>query len=218
MTADLPDIDPLAEPDVGRPKRPARAAWIGVSAAVAVLLLAIVATGRSNDASPVAAARSAAPAGALPSASEPLDVASSGNAAPVEGSSDGFSVATTSGVSFSVPAGRPTVLFFMTTEGCASCVEEAGALNAVAGRWGDRAAILAIEMVPGTPTEYVDTFAEFMGGLRYPVAVDDGQLVRRFGARTLDTTVVLDGAGREVFRDQVPTDEATLEDALTRAT
>lgn len=215
MPTDPPEYQLLPEPSDDRAtRRPTRAAWAAV-AVVAVLLLAAVATARQDNASPAAAQRDAtSPSAAGPSPSSPAEAA----AAPVEVSGEGFSVATTDGGTFAVPAGRPTVLFFLTTEGCASCIEEGGALNAIAERWGDRAAILGVEMVPGTPTEYIDYFADFMGGLRYPIAIDDGQLVRRFGARTLDTTVVLDGHGREVFRDSVPTDEATLEEALTRAT
>ncbi len=215
MPSDLPEYQLLPEPEE-RPRRgPNRRLWAGV-ALVAVLVLAAVATGRNDDAvtpsGPTAAAELSSPSpsgGPTPPAVAP---------ASVELRGDGFSVATTDGGTFAVPAGRPTVLFFLTTEGCASCVEEGGTLNAIAERWGDRAAILGVEMVPGTPKEYIDAFAEFMGGLRYPIAVDDGQLVQRFGARTLDTTVVLDAQGREVFRDSFPTDEATLEDALARAT
>lgn len=197
-------------------RRPGRAGW-AAAAVVAVLLVAVLATAGQDDASPAATQRSAS------IQEEPLQSPGAANESAAAATAPGevgagFSVVTTGGASFAVPAGRPTVLFFMTTEGCASCAEEAGALEAVARRWGDRAAILAVEMVPGTPVEYVDAFAEFMGGLRYPFAVDDGQLVRRFGARALDTTVVLDGQGREVFRDSVPTDEATLDDALNQAT
>lgn len=215
MPTDLPEYELLPEPEDDRPRpRARRGGWVAAAvAAIAVVMLAVVATGQ-NDAPP-AAQPGSGPGAALPSSSASPDAGAA--AAPAAVSDDGFSVATTDGGTFAVPAGRPTVLFFLTTEGCASCIEEGGALNAIAERWGDRAAILGVEMVPGTPTEYIEYFAEYMGGLRYPIAVDDGQLVRRFGARTLDTTVVLDGQGREVFRDSVPTDEATLEEALTRA-
>lgn len=145
----------------------------------------------------------------------PTPPAATGSALRFDGHT--FAIATISGEAFRVPAGRPTVLFFMNTEGCGECAEEAGALDSIAEQRPGEVAILAVEMVPGTPRESLEGFSESLGGLDYALAVDDGQLVRRFGARALSTTVVLDGAGREVFRDAVSSDETTLTRALARA-
>jgi thiol-disulfide isomerase/thioredoxin len=112
---------------------------------------------------------------------------------------------------------KPTVLFFMTSEGCGACLEEAAALNRLAPTWGDAVDVVGIEIVPGTPDSYLQAFSAAVGGVSFPLAVDDGQLVDRFDVQALDTTVVLDRHGREVFRDTVPSDESTLRQAVARA-
>ncbi len=114
-------------------------------------------------------------------------------------------------------ASKPTVLFFMTSEGCGACLEEAAALNRLAPTWGDAVDVVGVEMVPGTPDSYLQAFSAAVGDLSFPLAVDDGQLVDRFDVQALDTTVVLDRHGREVFRDTVPSDETTLRQAVARA-
>jgi thiol-disulfide isomerase/thioredoxin len=114
-------------------------------------------------------------------------------------------------------ASRPTVFFFMTSEGCGACLEEAASLNRLAPPWGDAVDVVGVEMVPGTPDSYLEAFSAAVGGLSFPLAVDDGRLVDRFDVQALDTTVVLDRHGREVFRDTVPSYETTLRRAVARA-
>jgi thiol-disulfide isomerase/thioredoxin len=114
-------------------------------------------------------------------------------------------------------ASKPTVLFFMTSEGCGACMEEAAALNRLAPTWGNAVDVVGVEMVPGTPDSYLQAFSAAVGGLSFPLAVDDGRLVDRFDVQAVDTTVVLDRHGREVFRDAVPSDETTLRQAVARA-
>src|SRR5207253_560983 len=50
-----------------------------------------------------------------------------------------LSVKTISGSTFSLPAGKPAVVFFMTGE-CGSCIAGAKALDAVERQYGDRVA------------------------------------------------------------------------------
>jgi thiol-disulfide isomerase/thioredoxin len=127
-----------------------------------------------------------------------------------------WAIHTADGDTLTLPS-KPTVLFFMTSEGCGACMEEAAALNRLTPGWGDAVDVVGIEIVPGTPDSYLQAFSAAVGGLSFPLAVDDGQLVDRFDVQALDTTVVLDRDGREVFRDTVPSDEATLRQAVARA-
>ncbi len=127
-----------------------------------------------------------------------------------------WAIHTADGDTLTLPS-KPTVLFFMTSEGCGACMEEAAALNRLTPGWGDAVDVVGIEMVPDTPDSYLQAFSAAVGGLSFPLAVDDGHLVDRFDVQALDTTVVLDRHGREVFRDTVPSDEATLRQAVARA-
>lgn len=127
-----------------------------------------------------------------------------------------FSAATTSGSTFSLPAGKPTAVFFMAGW-CGTCLPEAEALAAIDKELGDRVAIVAVS---ADPTDSVDALRHFAGeaAADYGFVHDkEGALVTAFGVRALDTTFVLDAAGRIVFRDAVPTDEATLRQWLDRA-
>ena len=127
-----------------------------------------------------------------------------------------FSVATTTGSTFSLPAGKPAALFFMAGW-CGSCLPEAEALAAIDREFGDRVAIVAIS---ADPTDSPDALRRFAGeaAAGYGFVHDkEGALVTAFGVRSLDTTVVVDKAGRIVFRDAVPSDEATLRRSLARA-
>ncbi len=127
-----------------------------------------------------------------------------------------WAIHTADGDTLTLPS-KPTVLFFMTSEGCGACMEEAAALNRLTPGWGDAVDVVGVEMVPDTPDNYLQAFSAAVGGLSFRLAVDDGHLVDRFDVQALDTTVVLDRHGREVFRDTVPSDEATLRQAVARA-
>lgn len=123
-------------------------------------------------------------------------------------------VRTLSGTDFSVPAGRPTVLFFMAGW-CDTCLPEAKALDHIQRDFGDRIAILAVDADPSDSLPTLQGFIRAAGSPAYPFAQDThGELVTAFSARTLDTTVITDAAGKIVFRDAVPSDEATLRAAL----
>lgn len=127
-----------------------------------------------------------------------------------------LSVKTISGSAFSVPAGKPTVLFFMTGE-CASCIEGARALDTIERQYGDRLAVLAVDMDPGATTAAVQAFAEAAGSPRYSFARDpDGRMVGAFAVRALDTVVITDAGGAVVYRGVSP-DQASLRAALGKA-
>lgn len=43
-----------------------------------------------------------------------------------------------------------------------------------------------------------------------PTVIDSGDIVRRLGVKALETTIILDRNGEEIFRDATITDAATL--------
>ncbi len=127
-----------------------------------------------------------------------------------------FTAATTTGSSFALPAGKPAVVFFMAGW-CASCYPEAQALARIQEQYGDKLAILAVSPDPSDSLPAIREFAE-RAGARYGFAHDaTGTLAQALGVRALDTTVVVDAAGRVVYRDGYPTDERTLRSALSKA-
>ncbi len=187
---------------------------LALSAALALTLLAVVAALRGAGPDDVGVPGQASGRGAAGAADRADPAAEAAQAA--DGPAHRFQLTTAAGAQVSVPS-RPTVLFFMTSEGCGECLEEAAVLDRLAKRWGDQVTVVGVEMVPGTPRKHLDTFSEFLGGLTFPLAVDDGALLRRFAVQSLDTTVVLDAGGREVFRDAAPSTEGTLRQAVARA-
>lgn len=128
-----------------------------------------------------------------------------------------LAVETISGSTFSLPTDKPVIVFFMTV-GCGSCVEESVALGRVERSFGDRVAILAVDMNPSEPVEYLKEFARSVGDPGYAFAIDArGDLTKAFQATALDTTVVIDGSGEIVYRDEVPSNVRTIRFALAKA-
>lgn len=191
--------------------RGVRRGALGGGAAVAVLALAVAAVQQQDRAAGPATSTRAQDAVAAG-----VPAATPGDAGEAPSTPGAFRVVTADGGAVTVP-GKATVLFFLTSEGCGACLEEAAVLNRLAARWGDRVSVVGVEMVPGTPPAYLEAFSTAAGGLSFPLAVDDGALLRRFSVQTLDTTIVLDATGRQVFRDNVPSTAATLTRAVERA-
>ena len=138
-----------------------------------------------------------------------------GRAAPT------VAVRTLSGQTFRLPAGRPAVVYFMAAW-CESCQFEANALARLQKHTGDRVAILAVDVdptdQPAATRAFFHAIGQPIGPPGYQVAQDQGgKLAAAFAVRALDTTVVVNPAGRVVWRDAVPTDTATLQAALRTA-
>jgi peroxiredoxin len=128
-----------------------------------------------------------------------------------------FLMPTADGQQFSVPAGKPTILLFMTTQGCASCVTQARAIDQVARTDGGRVAVLGVEMDPTVGRGDLNTFSHDLGGLHYPLAIDhDSILQRRFQAAALSTVVILKTDGSVVYRAVDPS-PAALDAGLRQA-
>jgi peroxiredoxin len=124
-------------------------------------------------------------------------------------------VTTTAAGQFRLPAGKPAVLLFMAA--WCNPVVEASALQRIDQDLAGRVAILGVDVDPTEPLAALQGFTDRVG-VHYGFVQDhDGALAGALGVRAVDTTVVVDGAGRIVYRDAVPTSEATLRAALRSA-
>ncbi len=193
-----------------------RARWWAAAAVVAVVaLLTIGVSLRGSGRSPDVAADSPSGSEGAGAARGRIEVAAAGGT-DVGDRAATFEVTTTAGTSFSMPAGKPAVLFFMAGW-CATCVPEATALERIHQDLGDDVAILGVSADPSDTFTAIQNFTG-QAGARYGFAHDgDGALSRALQVRSLDTTIVVDAVGRIVFRDGTPTDEATLRKALAQA-
>lgn len=184
------------DPEPGTPDRPRR--WLVAGVAAALGLAAVWSLG----AGPSRSVR----AGSSPAASPP------------PGSTASFVVATTTGAGFAVPTGKPTILLFMTTQGCTDCATQAQALDQVAQTSSGSIAVLGLEVDPSVRRSDLDSFSRMLGGLHYPLAIDRrGILQQRFQAEALSTVVILNAAGHLVWRSVDPT-SADLQAGLRHAT
>ncbi|HXG41714.1 MAG TPA: TlpA disulfide reductase family protein, partial [Dehalococcoidia bacterium] len=111
--------------------------------------------------------------------------------------------------------GRPTVLYFMAGW-CASCIPETQAWGRIKQEVGERVNVLVISPDPNETEGRMLRFKRLAGvddGLLW--AMDKGgRLTQALGVVSLDTTIVLDGEGREVYRDGVPTPYSRLRQVL----
>jgi peroxiredoxin len=127
-----------------------------------------------------------------------------------------FTATTIDGSAVSVPQSKPTVLFFMAAW-CAP-VQEASALDRIERDLGGKVVVLSVDVDPSESVSDLKTFAEGIGA-RYDYVHDvTGELTAAYGVQAVDSTVVIDAAGRIVYRDTTSTDEATLRGALSEAT
>jgi thiol-disulfide isomerase/thioredoxin len=124
---------------------------------------------------------------------------------------------TLAGRTFRLPAGRPVVVYFMAAW-CSDCQPEAQALGQLQRQFGDRVAIVAVDADPSDLESQTRAFFHTAGDPGYAIARDqNGRLAGAFAVRALDTTVVVNPAGRVVYRDEVSTNLPTLKTALAKA-
>jgi cytochrome c biogenesis protein CcmG/thiol:disulfide interchange protein DsbE len=96
---------------------------------------------------------------------------------------------------------------------CGTCrVEESRLIDAY-GRYGDRVNFLGVDEQEGAET--ATTFAHQMG-VKYPIALDQGQFAATYGATTIPETIFVDAHGivRAIWHGGIPADR--LERELAR--
>jgi Redoxin len=182
----------------GRSNRPHRW-WVLVAVAVGLIVIAAVRVGQGI------------PAAGAPTAQITLDQPGGwqiGEQAPAVH-------ATTTGGPFILPAGKPAILSFAAA--WCNPVVETSALARIERDFGERVAILGVGVDPSEPLAELRDFAGRLGAGYGFVHDRDGTLAGALRVRALDSTVVVDATGRIVYRDAVPTNEATLRAALAKA-
>lgn len=165
----------------------------------------------------VALALSHAPTNQAGAAAAQVSLAPAASGATVGQKAPAFTAATVGGAIFRVPAGKPTVIYFMAGW-CSTCLPEAQALAQVAQADAGRVAILAVDADPTDPLSSLQNFMRTVGNPGYAFAQDQGgRLVQAFSVPALETTVVLNAGGTVVYRNGVSIDEAALRTALAQA-
>jgi len=101
---------------------------------------------------------------------------------------------------------QPTMILFMASW-CYSCIYEAQNLAKVHAQYKERGLnIIALDVQEGDTDADLQTFREAAGNPDYVWAFDDNYAVAQaYNVRTLDTTVLIDQAGKIVYYDQRPT-------------
>ncbi len=110
------------------------------------------------------------------------------------------------------------VVFFMAAW-CSPCIYDARALAKLYAEYEGRGLeVLAVDVDPSETEADVRQFREWgVPEARYRWALDpEGNLVRAFKVRALETTVIIDPAGRIVYRDEVSTPYETLKEVVER--
>jgi hypothetical protein len=75
--------------------------------------------------------------------------------------------------------------------------------------------MLMVSIDPAETEESIEAFNSQAGITEpLPTVVDGGDVARRFGVNALETTIILDTNGEEVFRDTTITDARTLRTEL----
>jgi thiol-disulfide isomerase/thioredoxin len=144
-----------------------------------------------------------------------LDSVSNASTAEVAPS---FTLASLTGESVTVPdMDRQATVIFAMAYWCGTCIPEARALAQLKSEYGDVVRIVAVDIDPSSTPDLLQQFIQVIGPNNLTWAFDsDGSFSRTYGIRALDTTIILDGDGREIYRDGYPTSYEVLRDQLER--
>jgi peroxiredoxin len=129
-----------------------------------------------------------------------------------------FTVTIVNGPQFSLAAqrGHPVILFFSAAS-CTSCLAESNALGQIQRKYGAKLRIVLIDIGPGdTPGSVRDFVQRSQGPSQYWVLDTTGKLATLYGARSLDTTIVIDKQGRIAYRDDTPLDYSTADQVVKK--
>lgn len=112
--------------------------------------------------------------------------------------------------------GKPTVLYFMASW-CVTCVPETQALARIHKEMGDEVTIIALDIDPNDTEDGLQTFKDVAEGADHLWAMDEGGVISQaFDVLTLDTTIIFDSDGRQVYRDSAPTPYGRLKSELEK--
>jgi len=111
--------------------------------------------------------------------------------------------------------GDVVVIFFMASW-CTTCVPEARALKELHASYRKRGLqVLVVDIDPRSTERALARFRAIANKGEYLWALDTQQtIVRSYGVRTLDATIIIDREGRIAYRDAFPTGFERLDDAV----
>ncbi len=95
-------------------------------------------------------------------------------------------------------------------------MEEARTWSELLPAYEDRGLeMVMVSIDPNETEQSIEAFNQSAGVTEpLPTVLDGGDIAREFGASALETTVILDGNGEEVYRDVKITDAATIRKEL----
>jgi hypothetical protein len=98
-------------------------------------------------------------------------------------------------------------------------MEEARTWSEILPAYEDRGLIMLMVSIDPYETEQsIEAFNSRAGVAEpLPTVIDGGDVARRFGANALETTIILDRNGEEIFRDATVTDAESLRAELEGA-
>ena len=111
--------------------------------------------------------------------------------------------------------GEVTILFAMSYW-CTTCVPEARALARLIDEYEEQGLrVVVIDLDPDVNPEQLQTFIDEVGENRLTWTFDpEADFMRRYNVRALDTTIIVNADGYEVYRDIQPTSYDTLQAAI----
>ncbi len=129
-----------------------------------------------------------------------------------------FAIRTLAGKTFALQPGRGPVVLSFIAGWCSSCLPEAAALGRLVRafpRSGLR--VLAVDADPNDSLGQLRQFIAAAGNPPIQWAMDrSSRVTLAYRVRALDTTVIVDRDGRMVYRDEYPTDYATLASVMKK--
>lgn len=98
-------------------------------------------------------------------------------------------------------------------------MEEARTWSEVFPAYEDRGLeMVMVSIDPNDTEQSIETFNTQAGITKpLPTVVNGGDIAEEYGANALETTVILDRNGEEVYRDATITEAATMREELERA-
>ncbi|MFJ5872993.1 TlpA family protein disulfide reductase [Dietzia maris] len=123
-----------------------------------------------------------------------------GNPASTMAGDGPVEITSVDGEEVTVPSDRPTMLYFMASW-CATCIPQATAMDELEEQYADRVRFVAVDVTPENTKTEVDGFRTAAGAPEHPYVVDEtGQLTKRYGITSLDSTVVVAPDGEVLDR------------------
>ena len=179
--------------------------------------LAVVLAACSSNGQPASAGGESAQSQQGAMAMPPASGATPGQGAQVGEVASSFSLATLSGSTFHFPTGKPTAVWF-TENGCTSCIPKAQALDRIKAGFGERLAVVGVDIAPGETEATFRNWIKQVGNPRFEFAMDKGsKLTLAWGVKDTSTIVITDAAGKVVYNSLEAADEQTFRAALSKA-